>query len=710
MLSELDRMLIEEESEQYVEPVGYDFGFSRRSFVQILGAGLLICVASGHASAQTQPAETGEPAGRGRGGGGRGGFGGRPIPIGARLHIAKDGTITVLSGKVEGGQGARTEILQAAAEELGVPIEQVRVILADTDITPDDGGTFGSQTTPRTIPAVRLACAAAKKLFDDFIARSPAGKKLTYADLASDDQFIDAASKGAPPDVTLVATSQWKVLGTPVSRPNAHDCVTGGHKYPADQILPGMLYGKILRPASFGATLKEIDLSAAQAMKDVVVIRDGDFVGVAAPTTFLAKHAITAIEQSARWDSPPHPSSKALAEYLRSNARKQAQNPFADELQSAAKKLSATYEVPYVQHAPLEPRAAVAEWKDGKLTVWTGTQNPMNVRRELAGAFHIAESNVRVIVPDFGGGFGGKHTGECAVEAARLAQAAKKPVALRYTRAEEFTWAYFRAAAVIDLQATLDANGTITSWYSADINYGSPGIESPYTIAKHRTEVIDSKPPLRQGSYRALAATANNFARESFMDELASVAAKDPLAFRLAHLQNDRLVAVLTEAAKQFDFVNKRARLDQKDIGVGIACATEKGSCVACCVEVEIDRDKNAIRVRHLCQAFECGAIMNPVNLTNQIQGALVQGMGPALREASEFEQGRITNASFFTYQVPRFADLPKIDVHLVNRPDLPSAGAGETPLIALAPAIANAVNHATGQRIRQMPIRLEAV
>ena len=216
----------------------------------------------------------------------------------------------------------------------------------------------------------------------------------------------------------------------------------------------------------------------------------------------------------------------------------------------------------------------------------------MNVRRELANAFHVSEDHVRVIVPDFGGGFGGKHTGECAVEAARLAQAATKPVALRYTRAEEFTWAYFRAAAVIDLHATLDVGGTITSWYSGDINYGTPGIESPYAIAKHKSELIESEPPLRQGSYRALAATANNFARESFMDELAVAAGMDPLSFRIAHLENPRLRAVLEEAATKFDFATKRARTDQKDVGVGIACATEKGSCVASCAEVEIDRAK----------------------------------------------------------------------------------------------------------------------
>lgn len=694
--------LIAGDPDQIVEPIGYDFGMTRRSFVQILGAGILICVASSSGIAQTQPSQEEGPR-RGRFSG-RGG--GAPVPLSARLHIAKDGTITVLSGKVEGGQGARTEIAQAAAEELGVPIDQVQVLLCDTDLTPDDGGTYGSQTTPRTIPSVRQACAAARKLFEDFASHSPVAKKLTYADMASDEKFSEA-SKNVPRDVTVMAVKDWKVLGTRVARPNARDIVTGDHKYPADQILPGMLYGKILRRASYDATLRDIDPAPAKKIDGVVVVRDGDFIGVAAPTTFQAKRAIAALEQTAQWDTPEHPASKMLPEYFRANARKQPENPFANDTPAGGKSLKATYYVPYVQHAPMEPRAAVAEWKDGKVTVWTATQNPFSVRGELMRAFHLPETSVRVIVPDFGGAFGGKHTGECAVEAARLAQAAQKPVALRWTRAEEFTWAYFRPAALIDLYATLDTDGKIASWYSADINYGPPGIESPYRIANKKSENIDTKPPLRHGSYRALASTANNFARESFMDELADAAGKDPLEFRMAHLDNDRLRAVLEEAAKKFDFASKRAKKPGNNTGVGIACATEKGSCVAACVEVEIDTDKNAIRVRHICQAFECGAIMNPMNLTNQIQGAIVQGLGPALREASTFENGKITNASFFTYEVPRFADLPTLDVHLVNRPDLPSAGAGETPLIVVAPAIANAVYHACGKRVREMPIQL---
>jgi isoquinoline 1-oxidoreductase len=219
---------------------------------------------------------------------------------------------------------------------------------------------------------------------------------------------------------------------------------------------------------------------------------------------------------------------------------------------------------------------------------------------------------------------------------------------------------------------------------------------------------VPSDPPLRQGSYRVLAATANNFARESFMDELAAAAGADPLEFRLAHLDDPRLRTVLQQAAKRFGW-RERVGQRQPDVGVGLACGTEKGSYVAACVEIALDRPNGRIAVRRVCEVFECGAIINPSNLLSQVQGCILMGIGPALREAMEFQDGKMKNASFSKYLVPRFSDAPELDIHLLNRPDLPSAGAGETPIVAVAPAIANAVFHATGQRIREMPIRLPA-
>jgi len=468
-----------------------------------------------------------------------------------------------------------------------------------------------------------------------------------------------------------------------------------------------MLYGRVLRPPVYGAKLTAIDLEAAKTMKDVVVVRDEQFVGVAAPTSFRAEQALAALAKTAKWETSPQPSSARLFDDLKKNASGGVpSNRFSEELEKAKKSLKAGYEVAYVQHAPLEPRAAVAEWKEDQLTVWASTQNPFGHRGEMARAFHLTDDKVRVIVPDFGAGFGGKHTGETSVEAARLAKAAGKPVSLRWTREEEFTWAYFRPAGAIEVEASLDAEGKLTSWHFININSGPSAIETPYATGKKRNEFIQSNPPLRHGSYRGLAATANTFARECFMDELAVAAGSDPLAFRLAHLENDRLRAVLEEAAARFDWKN-RVRNKSPARGVGLACGIEKGSFVAACVEIEIERERNQIKVRHVCQAYDCGAILNPDNLRKQVEGAIIMGLGPALREEMRFEDGRIVNASFRKYEVPRFDDLPVLDIHLMDRPDQPSVGAGETPIIAVAPAIANAVFHATGTRLRRMPLRL---
>ena len=691
---------------------------SRRQFVQLLGAGVLIAVYAAPSEVEAQNPNRGGRGGRG---------GGRSTSVAARLHIGKDGTITLLTGKVECGQGARAELTQAAAEELRVAAETITVLMADTGLVPNDGSTAGSGSTPRTVPVIRQAAAFARGLLVDLACRrwdvkpadvevrdgkvihSATKREQTYADLASAEDAAKSFEQTVPPDVTLTPLNEWKVLGGSLPRPNRRDIVTGAHAYPSDITRKGMLHGKILRPAGYGAKLKSIDPAPAKAMPGVAVVQDGSFVGVTAPTAYLAAQALEAISGTAQWETAPHPSSSELYDYLKQRARGGVpKNPFAADLAKAAKTLRQTYRVAYVQHAPLEPRAAVAEWEDGKLTVWTGSQNPFGVRSELARAFRLGEDKVRVIVPDFGGGFGGKHTGEAAVEAARLAQAAGRPVSLRWTREEEFAWAYFRPAALIEAEAGLDAKATITSWHFVNINSGPSAMETPYRIAQARSQFVQSEPPLRHGSYRALASTANTFARECFMDELAAAAGRDPLEFRLAHLENPRLRAVLEEAAKRFDWPD-RAKQTEKNptVGVGLACGTEKGAFVAACAEVKLDRERNQFAVARVCQAFECGAIINPDNLLSQVQGAIVMGLGPALREEMRFEGGKMLNAAFGKYHVPRIDDLPELDVNLLNRPDLPSSGAGETPLIAVAPAIANAVSRAIGQRIREMPIRL---
>jgi isoquinoline 1-oxidoreductase len=344
----------------------------------------------------------------------------------------------------------------------------------------------------------------------------------------------------------------------------------------------------------------------------------------------------------------------------------------------------------------------VAEWKDGKLTVWTGTQRPFGVRGELVVAFGLKPENVRVIVPDTGSGYGGKHTGEAAVEAARLAKAADKPVKLVWTREEEFTWAYFRPAGVIEISSGVTSDGRITAWECHNYNSGGSSIRPLYEIANLKVAFHSSQAPLRQGSYRALAATANHFARESHIDQLAHALKRDPLEFRLQNLQDARLRAVLEAAAKKFGWGQTKATADH---GFGIAGGSEKGSYVATCAEVAVDPTTGQVRVVRLVTSFECGAILNPDHLTNQVEGAVMMGLGGALFEAIELEEGAVANPKFSRYRVPRFGDVPVLETVLLDRKDLPLAGAGETPIVAVAPAIGNAIFQACGVRPTTLPM-----
>jgi len=308
---------------------------------------------------------------------------------------------------------------------------------------------------------------------------------------------------------------------------------------------------------------------------------------------------------------------------------------------------------------------------------------------------------VRVLMPDTGSAYGGKHSGECAIEAARLARAAGKPVKLIWTREEEFTWAYFRPAGVIEVAAEIDKEGTLQRWEFHNYMSGPSGLRTPYEAGEKKELFHEMQSPLRDGSYRGLAATANHFARESYMDELAAAAAVDPLAFRLRNLKDERMIAVLKAAAERFGWRQQKPSASR---GFGLACGFEKGGYVACCAEVSIGSGRT-LRVERVVEAWECGAIVNPEHLKNQVEGAIVMGLGGALFEEIDFANGRILNPRLSEYRVPRFSDVPKIEVVLLDRKDIPSAGAGETPIVGIAPAIGNAIFSATGIRARSMPI-----
>jgi len=679
----------------------------RRDFLKVLGGGLLICF--------TDTSSWAQESGRA--------FGGHELPkeLSAWLHIAADGRVRVFTGKVEVGQNIRTSLAQLVAEELRVAFDAITMVMGDTDLTPWDMGTFGSRTTPTMGPQLRTMAAAARQMLIEAAAErwhvAPAGltaaegkvtdpensRSLAYGELTRGEKLVKTVSSTE----VLTAAAQWKIAGTAVPKAEGRDFVTGKHKYPSDISLPEMMFGAVLRPDGFNATLVSLDTGATEKLPGVKVVRDGDFIGLVAPDAFTAQHALSAIQ--AKWDVPSQPSNQGLFAYLKDNPESgrsdgpdHVSGSVAQAMAAADLKLDEQYAVAYIAHAPLEPRAAVAQWTDGKLTVWTGTQRPFGVRDELMEAFHLPANQVRVIQPDMGSGYGGKHTGEAAVEAARLAKAAGKPVKVVWTRSEEFTWAYLRPAGLIEIKAGARRDGTLVAWEYHNYNSGNAAIGTPYNVANQLIQFHAAKSPLRQGSYRGLASTANHFARESHMDGMAHVVGMDPLKFRLKNLTDSRLQAVFQAAAEKFGWGTSKSTPER---GFGIAGGVDKGGYVATCAEVEIDPVTKHVRIRRVVQAWECGAVVNPDGLRNQLSGAIVQGVGGALFERILFANGRILNPHFAQYRVPRFSDTPQIEIVLVVRKDLPSAGAGETGLVGLAPAVAHAIFAASGIRLRNMPM-----
>jgi len=633
----------------------------------------------------------------------------RRVNGGAWIHLSPSGRVTAFSGKVDVGQDNRTAFQLLVAEELGVAFDRVSVVEGDTDICPFDVGTYGSRSMPDTGEALRRAAAGARQVQIDIggVEQLTGTCRLVVLDA----------------EPTLVASAARRLVGRSGHEVSRLDAVTGRRQYVSDLVHPGMLHGAMLRPSVPGSSLRSFDASAATRMDGVTVVEDGSFIGVTAEDPTTARRAVAAIV--AEWDQPPSIDDD-LVGYLRDHtvpgegwerAIDDQDGDVDGALASATHLLTATYTTAYLAHVPLETRVALAEWSDDRLTVWTGSQVPFGVRAYVAGALDMDEVDVRVIVAPTGGAFGGKHGGEVASEAARLSRAVGRPVKVHWSRVEEFRWGTLRPLAVIDVRAGLDAGGSLVAWDFLDINAGPAALGLPYAAESHRLRSQPAHSPLHQGSYRALGANANNFARECAIDELVHGWGGDPLSFRLDHLDDDRLVTVLRIAAERFGWTHvsplggttardgaARAPLDAARTGSGLAVGLEKGGRVATCAEVSVG-DDDTVRVIRVVTAYECGTVVNRDTVVNQIEGATMMALGGALFEAVPVEHGRFVDPSLANYRVPRFGDMPEIEVVLVDRPDLPSAGAGETPMIAVAPAISNAVFAATGRRRRDLPL-----
>lgn len=676
---------------------------TRRRFFRLMGSGIAVALTTADVLAGTNSVAH------------RGALLLEENSIAAWIHIHEKGLVTVFTGKVEVGQNIRTSLTQIVAEELRVPIDSIELIMGDTSLTPYDRGTFGSLTTPTMSPQLRKAAATLREVLTELaagiwktsatsltadggkVSHPTSGKILRYGELTKGKKILQPVND----KVVLTSPDKWKVAGKSIAKVNGRDFITGKHKYTSDLTLPGMMYGKVVRGPSQGATLVSADTARAKSITGVTVVEDKDFVGVIAPDSQTAEGALWEIK--AEWKTSPQPSRNTIFTYL----KEQAQAARSESIQGSVEKifsssgdvLSQSFNINYIAHVPLEPRAALAQWEGNQLTVWAATQRPFGVQEQLEEQFGIPKNNIRVIMPDTGSGYGGKHTGEAALEAARLSKATGKPVKVVWTREEEFKWAYFRPAGVIEVKSTVNESGLITAWEFHNYNSGPSGIRTPYSVENQKIEFHPVESPLRQGSYRALASTANVFARECQMNDMANMRKIDPVEFRLKNLKEERLKAVLEATAKAFGWTNPKS----SGHGYGIACGFEKGGYIATAVEVQLTSGE--VKIRRIVAAFECGKIVNPRHLKSQVAGCILQGLGGALFEAVDFKDGKIVNPSLANYRVPRFNDVPELEIILLDRTDLPSSGAGEAPIVAIAPAIRQAIFDATSIKLNHLPL-----
>jgi nicotinate dehydrogenase subunit B len=639
------------------------------------------------------------------------------------LTIDTDGVITAFSGKVEYGQGIRNGFAIEIADEMDVAVDSVRIILGDTDLVPQDRGTTGSASTRTVGIQLRRAAATARltlidlaatrlevgagslKTLDGRVVSEEGSASVEYADLLSGQTL----TVNIPDVVEVKAVEEFQLMGRPARRIDAISRVTGAATYAQDVVVPGMLYGKILRPPSYGAKLAQIDSARAERVSGVVsVVQDGDFVGVVAEREDAAEYAVEAIR--ARWEENRDTASDWNIPAL---LKERAENPTSlredGDLDlafvTAERVFENTYYVPYVSNAQMEPSASVARWDGDHLTVWCANRGPFAERDSLAEMFGLDTSQVRVIAAEIGGSFGTK-TPTVSHEAARLARAVDAPVRVSYDRAEEFGWSTVRPAATFEVKSGVDAVGKIVAWdYTAfhageNAFRGQRGADTPYDVDNVRIAVAASESPLQSGSYRSLGGATNHFAREVHMDEIAIGLGLDPLEFRLSNLSHARLRACLVSAAETFGWASREKR---PGVGYGLAIGYDAGSFTAQCVEVAVENQE--ARVVRVVVGFDCGLVVNPDGARNQIEGSIVMGMGTALWEAVEFDGGRVLNAGFARYRVPRITDTPEIEVVFTGDDDVPSSGAGEPGIVPIAAAIANAVRDATGTAIEELPI-----
>jgi nicotinate dehydrogenase subunit B len=683
------------------------------------------------------------------------------------LRINPDGTVTAFTGKVELGQGIVTALSQIVAEELDVDPKRIQMISGDTSRTPNEGVTSGSQSIEQGGTALRFACAEARAILltaaaaklgaaaadlrvEDGTIAAPRGGRATYWELTSEAMLAREATANVKPK----PASAHRVIGKSMRRRDIPAKVTGGAAYVQDVRLPGMLFGRVVRPPAPRAKLASVDEAAVRGMPGVVtVVRDGSFLAVAAEREEQAIDAADALRKTTRWqeakDLPP--SGPQLFDHMR-RARSE-DSVVSDRSDPAApravKTFEATFTRPFQAHASIGPSCAVALWQGGKLHLWSHTQGVFPLRAGLAKVLRLEPNDIVVEHREGAGCYGHNGADDAALDAALVARAVSgRPVKLQWMRDDEFVWEPYGSAMVIQLRAGLDARGRIVdwqtelwshthttrpgesegsnllaSWYLADPSRPGAARNIPQPTgggdrnsiplyAFPRVRVVNHllpDMPVRVSALRTLGAYANVFAIESFMDELAAAAGADPVEFRLRHLADPRARAVVEAAASRAGWRTKPGG-DGRGRGIGFAKYKNLSTYVAVVAEVEVDRAKGAVRASRAHAAADAGMIVNPDGLANQIEGGIVQSASWTLREAVRYDEARVLTRSWADYPILRMTEVPAVDVQLIDRPEEKPLGAGEAAQGPAAAAIANAVAQAIGTRIRDLPITPERV
>ncbi|HEX7485530.1 MAG TPA: molybdopterin cofactor-binding domain-containing protein [Vicinamibacterales bacterium] len=697
------------------------FPVDRRDFVKLTATGLLVLFAVDPASAGQETARL--PAGRQ----------GYPTDVNAYLHVGPDGKVTCFVGKIEQGQGTMTSLPQLLAEDLDVPLSAVGIVMGDTDLCPWDMGTFGSLSMRQFGPVLRQAAADARAALLQLASerlQAPvdrlavkAGvvtdtadpkKTVTYGQL-TEGKRIERKLEGKAP---LKPVKGFTVVGTSAHRRDGVEKVTGKAMYAGDIVPPGgVLHARILRPPAHGATLGQVDTSAAEKLAGVKVVRDGDLIAVLHEHRDEADKAMALVKADWTRHDPPFDDKTMFDHFLKTAgpATTVAEGgSLAEGEKLVTDVVEGTYYDSYIAHAPMEPHSAVAAVETGKVTVWVGTQTPFPVKNQLMQALKLPADKVRVVTPYVGGGFGGKSASRQAIEAARLAMLTGKSVRVVFSREEEFFYDTFRPAAIVKIRAGVTGSKALGLWDYKVYCAGERGAAQFYSIPNHRTAWTGgwsgnagSLHPFAVGPWRAPGASSNAFGRESHIDVLAAKAKVDPVEFRLKNLTDPRMLRVLNAAVKTFAWTPKAAPSGR---GVGVALGIDAGTYVAMMVEVAVDKAAGKVQVIRVACVQEMGVVVNPEGALQQIEGSITMGLGYTLSEEVHFRGGEVLERNFGTYELPRFSQVPKIEAVILDAPEIPAQGGGEPAIVPLGAAVANAIFDAVGARMDRMPMTPERV